>query len=59
MRLLGAYCPKTLDGTMVGKPMAAAAPRLVFKKPRRETLLWFVLFIETLRTSLSEFNLPA
>jgi hypothetical protein len=38
MRLLGAYCPNTEDGTIAGNPMAATAPRPVFKKPRRETL---------------------
>jgi hypothetical protein len=30
IRLLGAFSPKTLEGTMVGKLMAAAAP--IFRK---------------------------
>jgi hypothetical protein len=37
MRLLGANCPKTAAGTIVGNPTAAAAPSPVFKKLRRET----------------------
>jgi hypothetical protein len=37
-RLLGAYWPKMLAGTMVGKPIAAAVPAVVFKKLRREIL---------------------
>jgi hypothetical protein len=34
MRLLGAVCPKTLAGKMVGKPIATAAP--IFRKSLRE-----------------------
>jgi hypothetical protein len=44
MRLLGANCPNTEDGTIAGNPIAATAPSPVFKKPRRETLffpIWF------------------
>jgi hypothetical protein len=37
IRLLGAYCPNTVAGTIVGNPIAAAAPNPVFKKFRRET----------------------
>jgi hypothetical protein len=33
--LLGAVCPKTLAGTMVGKPIAAAAPIESFRKSLR------------------------
>src|SRR5580698_7022483 len=36
MRLLGDSCPKTLEGTMVGKPTAAAAPREVFRNVLRD-----------------------
>jgi hypothetical protein len=36
MRLLGAVCPKTLEGTMVGKPTAAAAPIDIFRKVLRD-----------------------
>jgi hypothetical protein len=36
MRLLGAVCPKTLDGTIVGKPTAAAAPIDIFRKALRD-----------------------
>src|SRR5215470_15950016 len=35
MRLLGAFCSKTLAGTMVGKPAAAAAVMAVFKNSLR------------------------
>jgi hypothetical protein len=45
MRLLGAYCPSTLEGTIVGNPMAAAAPNPVLKKRRRETLACTILLI--------------
>ena len=34
--LLGAYWPKTDDGTMVGKPATAAAPAAVFRNLRLE-----------------------
>jgi hypothetical protein len=40
MRLLGAYCPNTEDGTIAGNPITAAAPNPVFKKLRRETLFF-------------------
>src|ERR1017187_2634093 len=39
MRLLGAICPKTEDGRMVGKPTAAVAAAAVLRKLRRETAL--------------------
>src|SRR5580704_18313286 len=38
MRLLGAICPKTDAGTMVGKPATAVAAVAVRRKLRRETL---------------------
>src|ERR1035441_10889336 len=38
MRLLGAICPKTDEGRIVGKPATAATPTDVFRKLRRETL---------------------
>jgi hypothetical protein len=44
MRLLGEVCPKTLDGTMVGKPAAAAAPSDVFINVLRDDTALFVLF---------------
>src|SRR6266446_2285896 len=43
MRLLGESCPKTLDGTMVGKPAAAAAPSDVFRNVLRDDTVVFVL----------------
>src|SRR5260370_15433813 len=43
MRLVGASCPKTLDGTMVGKPAAAAAPSDVFRNVLRDDTVVFVL----------------
>src|SRR5216683_4366647 len=43
MRLLGESCPKTLDGTMVGKPAAAAAPSDVFRNVLRDDMMVFVL----------------
>jgi hypothetical protein len=39
MRLLGAFWPNTVDGTIAGKPATAAAPRLVFRIDRRESRL--------------------
>jgi hypothetical protein len=42
MRLLGAYCPKTLAGTIAGKLTAAAAPNPVLKNRRRDNFLLFV-----------------
>jgi hypothetical protein len=43
MRLLGESCPKTLDGTMVGKPAAATAPSDVFRNVLRDDTVVFVL----------------
>ncbi len=43
--LLGDIWPKTDDGTIVGKPAAAAAPRVVFRKLRLEGPLDFVGFM--------------
>jgi hypothetical protein len=45
MRLLGAYCPNTVAGTMAGNPTAAAAPSPVFKNLRRETPLFCILLM--------------
>jgi hypothetical protein len=47
MRVLGAICPSTLDGTIVGKPAAAATPAAVFTKLRREIrfVLIFIAFL--------------
>jgi hypothetical protein len=36
IRLLGEVGPKTLAGTIVGKPAVAAAPRAVFKNVLRD-----------------------
>jgi hypothetical protein len=41
MRLLGANWPRTTEGTIVGNPIAAAAPTPVFKNLRLETPLFF------------------
>ncbi len=43
IRLLGAICPNTDAGTMVGKPTAAAAPKDVLRKLRRETSTCFFI----------------
>jgi hypothetical protein len=48
MRLLGAYCPKTVAGTIVGNPKAAMAPIPVFKNLRRETPFVCILPISLL-----------
>jgi hypothetical protein len=48
MRLLGAYCPKTVAGTIVGNPTAAMAPIPVFKNLRRETPFVWILPISDL-----------
>jgi len=54
MRLLGEVCPKTLEGTIVGKPTAAAAPSDVFKKFLRDERRGFVrLFISLSPSSLT------
>src|ERR1035441_752072 len=45
MRLLGAFWPKTVDGTIAGKPATAAAPRLVFMIDRRDIDRREILFI--------------
>ena len=45
MRLLGAYWPNTLDGTMVGNASAAAAPAPVFRNARRDDLLFIDFFM--------------
>jgi hypothetical protein len=51
MRLLGANWPKTLAGTIVGKPIAAAAAAPVFKKLRRETLRLSFIFRSNTKSS--------
>jgi hypothetical protein len=38
IRLLGAFCPNTVDGIIAGNPATAAAPKPVFRIDRRETL---------------------
>jgi hypothetical protein len=43
MRLLGAFCPNTEDGTIVGNPAAAATPSDVFTNCRRETPFLIVM----------------
>src|ERR1700760_2936472 len=42
MRLLGAYWPNTLAGTIAGKLATAAAPNPVFRNLRRDNFLLFV-----------------
>jgi hypothetical protein len=39
MRLLGAFCPKTLEGTMAGNPTLATAPADIFRKLLRDVSL--------------------
>src|ERR1039458_26690 len=43
IRLLGAVCPNTLDGTMAGNPVMAAAPSPVFRIDRRERSFSFAI----------------
>src|ERR1700723_280161 len=43
IRLLGAICPNTEEGTIVGNPALAAAAIEVFRKLRRETPLSFFI----------------
>ena len=38
IRLLGADAPKTLEGTIVGKPATARAPTEVFRNFLRDTV---------------------
>jgi hypothetical protein len=43
MRLLGAFCPNTVDGTIAGKPAAATAPKDIFRNALRgESTLVFI-----------------
>ena len=42
MRLLGAYCPKTEEGRIVGTPIAALAATPVFTNLRLENLPLFI-----------------
>jgi hypothetical protein len=45
IRLLGESCPKTVDGTMVGKPAAAATPSEVFRKVLRDDIVDVIFFV--------------
>src|SRR5512146_3511289 len=62
MRLLGAYCPNTVAGTMVGNPTTAAVLKLFFRKLRREIPVFRLLLMPVSKIScqsISIRDLPA